>query len=718
MNNEFIIVIWRPPRCPNIRLLLPVALFFLVALDRAPLVFLMPSSKRSLLLLALLSTATTASSSLVPHRRFVPREYVTVDNIADSYDFVIAGGGTAGLSLATLLSANSNFTVLVIEAGGAGPSSVNIPADTYFESLLGTQYDYAFNTVAQSNAGGRNVPWPRGKILGGSSAVNGMYLVRPSETEVNAWQSLISSQSGAEQWNWENFYAAMKKAEVFTPPTQSAVQTAGIQYTADSHGTSGAVHHSYPGYMVPVTKQWLPTVQAAGIELTSDAYGGKTLGGFFACSAINPSNWTRSYAKSAFLDPLPPRSNLHVLVQNTVTRIVFDNSTSSSSGIRATNVEFASVPGQKSQSVKVGKEVIVSGGTVNSPQILQVSGVGPSEVLGKAGVDVVLELEGVGMHLQDHISAGVVYESKVDTQGDVYNSGSSLSKSSEFLSFINSGVAYVNASTLFGSQDAVTTMHQGISNNMTSFASQIDDSQVAAGFKAIYSATADKIFNSDNALVELLFSINSPGKIAVQAAIQHAFSQGRIGISTGSAFDAPNIDPQYFSNWADVATMRQGLKLARQIAQTPPLNTVLGNEVAPGSDVQTDEDWENWLRNNGGTEFHPVGTCAMMPKEMGGVVDNSLKVYGVENVRVVDASVFPINFAAHTMEPTYGLVEKAAEIIQNAYAPVAAANQSGGGSAANSTDPNVGQSNGSAGTTVRLGWILIATLLLIVLQMP
>lgn len=213
-------------------------------------------------------------------------------------------------------------------------------------------------------------------------------------------------------------------------------------------------------------------------------------------------------------------------------------------------------------------------------------------------------------------------------------------------------------------------MHKTIVDDLASFAGSTgtgsNNAQVLEGFKSIYTAIAEKIFPSDVALVELLFSINAPGQIAVQAAIQHGFSQGRVYIGSNSAFDAPLIDPQYFSHWAggsfyvfdlslltwsghhvDVATMREGLKLARKIASTPPLNTILGAEVQPGPNVVSDDDWDQWLKNNGGTEFHPTSSCAMLPRDQGGVVDNKMKVYGTVNVRVVDASVFPFSFAAH-----------------------------------------------------------------------
>jgi choline dehydrogenase-like flavoprotein len=170
-------------------------------------------------------------------------------------------------------------------------------------------------------------------------------------------------------------------------------------------------------------------------------------------------------------------------------------------------------------------------------------------------------------------------------------------------------------------------------------------------------------------LIELLLSINAPGTIAVQAALQQPMSHGRLYINSSSIWDNPIVDPQYFSHPADIVTLRQGIKLARTIGSTPPFKDSLGAEVTPGPDVQTDADIENWLRNIAGTEFHPCGACAMLPKAQGGVVDANLKVYGLANVRVVDSSVFPVSFSAHLMAPTYALAEKAASIILAGPAP-------------------------------------------------
>lgn len=230
-----------------------------------------------------------------------------------------------------------------------------------------------------------------------------MYLVRPTKLEVNTWQSMISSDdsAAASNWSWDSFFAALKKSETFTPPTSAIKSTADIQYDASSHGTNGPLHYSYPGYTFSAVGKWTPTLENIGIPGIVDPAGGSNSGSFIANSAINPSNWTRSYARSAYIDPLPKRGNLDILAGATVTRIVFNNSTSGN--LTATGVEYAREAGGKKVVVKVNKEVILAGGTIGSPSILMLSGVGPKDVLKAAGVTLQSELPGVGQHLQDHL---------------------------------------------------------------------------------------------------------------------------------------------------------------------------------------------------------------------------------------------------------------------------------------------------------------------------
>ncbi|TCD71665.1 hypothetical protein EIP91_005431 [Steccherinum ochraceum] len=643
------------------------------------------------------------------------RNIIYDGQIADTYDFVIAGGGTAGLVLAARLSEDSNTTVLVLEAGDTGDavkSSVDVPGNAYYSSLLGSSYDWNYKTVDQPHAGNRAIAWARGKLLGGSSAVNGLYMVRPSKLEVDAWAGLVPS---GDLWNWNGLFANMVKSENFTAPSADIQAAGAIMYDASVHGTSGPVHSSYPGYIVPVVGNWTATLDSIGITRTADASGGEGWGSFIATSAINPANWTRSYSRSAYIDPLPPRSNLAILANSTVTRILF---TPGSSGLTASQVEFAATSAGPRRLVNVKKEVLITGGAVGSPQILLASGVGPKDVLDAAGVTVNVELPGVGQHLQDHISTQVVFKASVDTAASLHDSQATTlpnGQSSPFLSFINSATAYANATDLLGKDYAATLTGQ-IAGSLPASRDSLVPSQyeeVKLGYEAIFNTTLG-FMSTQIGQVELLLSLTGTAEggdqsIAVQAALQHPYSQGRIYITSNNTFDMPVIDPQYLSHSADIVNLREGLKLARKIAQTPPLSSAVTVEVSPGPNVQSDADWETWLAGAIGTEFHPSCTCAMLPQAMGGVVDANLKVYGLTNVRVADASVFPIQFAAHLQAPTYGLAEQAANIIRSQYngVPLTPAATATPPSATSSVPIQTDQSHSSSILGASASWCLL-----------
>ncbi|KAI0820655.1 GMC oxidoreductase [Trametes gibbosa] len=635
------------------------------------------------------------------HRDLRRRNIVYNGQIASSYDFVVVGGGTAGLAIASRLSEDSNTTVLVLEAGDTGDAvadSINVPVNAYYSGLPGTSYDWQYTTAKQPNAGGRALPWPRGKVLGGSSAMNGMYHVRPSKIEVDTWASLIGD---SDKWNWDALFTNMKTSETFTPPSSDVQSEGNIKYEAASRGTSGPVHATYPGFMVPLVGNWTSTLSDIGVAVSDDAYGGENWGAFIATSSINPTNWTRSYSRSAYIDPLPPRPNLAVLPNATATRIIFD--TSNQANLTATGVEWASSSGADRQTIKVNKEVILAGGAVGSPHLLQLSGVGPADVLKAAGVAVKLDLPGVGQHVQDHISTQVTWKTNAQTANSLraQNLAAGSGNSPAFLSFINSATAYVNVTDLLGF-DFAPQFRQTIAGELQSSLSNLvpsQDATVKKGYQAIYNATLNTLLNSPVGQIEILLSltggqVDGSNTVSIQAALQHPFSQGQIYISSGDPFAPPVIDPQYLSHQADTILLREGLKLARKLGNTAPLSSSVGSEVSPGSAVQSDDDWDAWLANAIGTEYHPSCSCAMLPQELGGVVDADLKVYGLANVRVADASVFPIQFSAHLQAPVYGLAEQAARLIRATYNGVGwpSANQSSGNTSASgsatSTSPS------------------------------
>ncbi|KAG5643926.1 hypothetical protein DXG03_009334 [Asterophora parasitica] len=625
---------------------------------------------RLLVALSLLSTNVLShvpSDYLLQRRQLLARGYVTEDTVADSYDFVIVGGGLAGLVLAARLTDNLKTTVLVLEAGSSGEDvadRVNTPSGAYTASLLYTPNDWQYKTVPQPLAGDRRFDWPRGKVLGGSSAVNAMYLVRPAEIEINAWADLMKDddRAAASKWSWKEFYPAMLKTETFTPPLDEVTRVGNISWSADTHGTTGPMQVSYPGIMMAQVGGWAPSLESLGLPPLRKPNGGTTLGSLVGPSWINPSNWTRSYSKAAYLDPVLSRSNLAVLTSSQATRIIFAEG---SGDLRATGVEFASSPNGPRKIVNAKTEVIISGGVVGSPQILMHSGVGPKNVLEAAGVDLKVELPGVGQHVQDHLTAPVVWKATSETAGDITQSGSDFAKTKEFLSFVNSATAFANLTRLFGTEGAAG-FQKFIADGLEDSASKLVPSQskeVIEGYKAIYDTIANKIMNTEVAVIELLLALNTPGEVGVQAALQHPLSQGRLYINSSDPFEAPIIDPQYFSHSADLTIMREGIKLVRALKQTPPFNESLGEETLPGPDVVSDEDVERWLINMASTQYHPISSCAMLPRSKGGVVDAKLRVYGLANVRVVDSSIYPFEFASHVGASTYGLAEQASNII-------------------------------------------------------
>ncbi|KAL2429660.1 GMC oxidoreductase family protein [Exophiala dermatitidis] len=588
-----------------------------------------------------------------------------VDQVDEAYDFVIVGGGLAGLVLGARLSEDSNHTVLVLEAGGNGDEyrdQIDVPGNAYYKSLWPTDLNWDFYTVPQEGANNTSCEWPRGKVLGGSSAINGLYMNRPGQIELNAWQDLIGDMDGADNWSWASFYAAMKKSETFTAPVSDVVQEAAITWEASSHGTNGPIHQSYPGYTFPYVGEWSTAVQTVGVEVTHDAYGGKNWGAYVATSAINPTNWTRSYSRSGYLDPLPPRANYDVLANAQVTRIIF-NSSSPTGNLTASGVEYTRDGGATKLTVGVKKEVILAAGTVGSPTVLMHSGVGPKDVLTAAGVEVLSELPGVGQHLQDHVSVSLQWSTDNPTAGSMYADNDTVTTTAAYLSYVNSAVAYVNSSVLFG--NSVSSLKSNILSQFSQFATKASsDENVVSGYKAIYDTTANDIFNGPTGLVELLVGNNVDGAIRIGAALQHPFSHGSITINSSNPLDYPVIDPRYLTHPADVQILREGIKLARRIGEAQPLASEMKEEVYPGSAVQTDEEWEEWMRSGVFTEFHPSSTCSMLPLDQGGVVDANLRVYGLANVRVADASVPPIAFSAHLMGSTYGLAEQASTLIR------------------------------------------------------
>ncbi|KAJ7461927.1 hypothetical protein FB451DRAFT_475524 [Mycena latifolia] len=674
---------------------------------------------RPSLLLAASAAATAHASSSQPRKRS------TTDPTqlsGKTFDFIIVGGGTAGLALAGRLAEWTNITVAVIEAGSDGTDfteQITVPGMSYLNGLTKTTYDWQYETIAQPNAGNYNLSWPRGKGLGGSSAINGGFWCRGSQGEYDAWNTLQNGASGAEDWGWDSMQASIKKAETFTPMSDANAATFSVLHDSSAHGTDGPIQASYSSYQYAHLSTWIPTMVAMGLPHLTDPANGTNRGVSFVPSIINPRNGSRSDSNFGYIAPYAG-TNLVILTGFQVTKVNW-NSTTSGAAV-AGGVSFASAAGQTVYTVNAAKEVIISGGTIGSPQILQLSGVGPKSLITGLGIDSVVDLPGVGANLQDHLSSSLYMQATDNDTWAALKFDQTLwddqlaiwkENGTGMWTYWNEATAYPAISDLMGSDASSWASSLDVTAALeTAVAAAGMDSTVEAGVKAQYAILKEWAASSSIGQVELIFNMfgSAAGMISIQFCVQHAFSRGYIHINSASAFDYPTINPNYLSISADADIMRAALKYVRSIIGTSPMSDIIAGETSPGSSVTADADLDSYIAKNSGTEYHPSGTNSMLPLEYGGVVNTSLVVYGTTNLRVVDVSIVPISPAAHTMGTAYGVAERAADLIKAAHGGVVVSSSSSSaadagstaGSSSGSTDDGKTKSSSTLSTTAKI----------------
>ncbi|KAJ6602071.1 hypothetical protein DFH09DRAFT_1270828 [Mycena vulgaris] len=622
------------------------------------------------------------------------------------FDFIIVGGGTAGLALAGRLAEWTNITVAVIEAGTDGTEyqdRMTIPGMSYINGLTGTSFDWQYKTTPQANAGGNALSWPRGKGLGGSSAINGGFWCRGSSAEYDAWNTLQNGTSGAQDWGWVTMQAAMKKAENFTPMSDANAAIMSVTHDDNAHGTSGRIHASYSSFQFPQLATWIPSLVSMGLPHAVDPANGTNVGVSFVPSIINPSNGSRSDSNFGYIAPYVG-TNLVILTGYQVTKINW-NSTTAGAAI-AGGVTFAASAEGTAYTVNAAKEVIISGGTIGSPQILQLSGIGPKSLVTGLGIESVIDLPGVGANLQDHLSSSISLTATDNNTWAALKLDQALGdqqlaiwrqNGTGMWTYLNEATAYPAMADLMGSGTSGWVGGLDLNKALSTSATAASmDPMVQAGVKAQYDILASWAASASIGQVELIFNMfgSAAGAIGIQFCIQHAFSRGYVHITSNSVFNAPDINPNYLSVSYDADILRAAFKYVRQIMGTVPINSVIAGETFPGSGTTADVDIDYYIAHNSGTEYHPIGTNSMIPLALGGVVNTTLVVYGTANVRVVDVSVVPLSPSAHTMATAYGIAERAADLIKATYgASIPTANSS---TSANGSTTDSGSDSGSS----------------------
>ncbi|KAK5656421.1 hypothetical protein OQA88_4802 [Cercophora sp. LCS_1] len=569
---------------------------------------------------------------------------------ASTYDYIVVGGGTAGVALSTRLSQYlPKSSILLIEAGQDGASELGILIPGRKGTTLGTKLDWNFTTVPQEHLGNRVIGANRGKVLGGSSAINLLCWDRAAVSEYQAWEDV-----GNPGWGWKGMQAAMARAENYTtgPP---------------GSGTKGPVRAVVNRHIPAHQERWVPAAEALGFKENKDSLRGVPIGVSTQPSSIDADGWTRSYSASAYL-PLKG-GNLDVLTGVEVVRVELEK--------RGGKERAVGVVLGNGTVVGARREVVLSAGAFQTPVLLELSGIGRAEVLKGAGIEQRIELAGVGEGLQDHIRVQTSYQLREDfTSFDIlrYNATFAAEELAKWQAgvpstydYTGSGFVFANWKQVVGDDSALV----GLAKKAVGKSKDVGHKKKLEQLKDAQVPQVEVIFSDGYTGVKGYPAVGSAlhgkGFFTLIAGLMHPLSSGSVHVDPTNPLGKPLIDPKYLDNEYDVQAMVELAKFGRRLALSEPLKSTWTSEYEPGLDkVQTDAEWREYVLNTTLSIFHPTGTASMLPKKNGGVVDSELRVYGTANLRVVDASVIPVQISAHIQTAVYGIAEKAAEIIASA----------------------------------------------------
>jgi len=525
-----------------------------------------------------------------------------------SYDYIIVGAGSAGCVLANRLSADSSVRVLLLEAGGKDWYPwIHVPVG-YFKTLHNPLTDWSYKTEKDPGLNGRSIDWPRGRTLGGSSSINGLIYIRGQAEDYNHWRQL-----GNVGWSFEDVLPYFRKSE--------NQQNGNNEF----HGTGGGLAVQNIRAKSEISEALIAAAQEIGVPRNDDFNGAEQEGvGYYQQTA---SRGRRCSTAVGFLKPVKNRSNLDVVTHALADRLIME-------GRKATGVSMLVKGTQKTFMLRDGGEVILSAGAIGSPQILQLSGIGPGALLQEHGIDVVSDSPGVGQHLQDHLQIRTVFEVTTPTLNERINSLAGRMKI---------GMEY--------------------------FLKRTGPMSLAASQVGIFAKSRPGLDTPDIQYHFQPFSADKPGiqmhsfpGVTLSVCQLRPESRGHISIKSPNPRDYPAIVPNYLSADLDRRTAIDALKFTRRLMSADAIKPLVVREHLPGPMVESDEDLLNSARNIAQTIYHPTSTCRMGPDPQS-VVDDRLRVKGIGGLRVVDASIMPALVSGNTNAPTIMIAEKASDMI-------------------------------------------------------
>ncbi len=529
----------------------------------------------------------------------------------NQFDFVIVGGGTAGCVLANRLSENPAHKVLLLEAGPPDRYIwIHIPIG-YAKTMFHPVYNWRYETEPDPGMLNRKIYWPRGRGLGGSSSINGLIYVRGQREDYDAW-----AEQGNTGWGWNDVLPYFIKSESNSEGASAA------------HGADGPLACTSIGAKHPLIESIIAAGNALGVPTTSDFNGGDQEGvGYYQ---LFTKNGLRCSTAVGYLNPARNRKNLTITTGAQATEIIWKKGENCAAGI-------AYMQGGESKTAIAAKEVILCAGALQSPQLLQLSGVGDAAFLQSMGVPVQHHLPGVGANLQDHLQLRVMYKvTQPITTNDLLRSP---------IGKLKMGLEWIFKRT--------GPLAVGI-NQGGMFTRVLAESK-----------SPDVQFHFASLSAEMAGAAVHPWSGCTFSVCQlRPTSRGRVRIQSRDAMQAPAMQPYYLSTALDQRAAIASLRFTRKLARTPPLAQLIGEEYRPGDAAQTDDELLHFARQYGATIFHPSGTCKMgLASDQNAVVDAQLRVHGIGNLRVVDCSIMPTLISGNTNAPVVMIAEKAAAMI-------------------------------------------------------